>query len=71
MASPQSGLFADGPIPDRVAATVPLKIITSNIPNAGRGLAVTAPVKAGELIFSIPDPLLSIVSLPTTLTVSV
>jgi hypothetical protein len=56
------GLFCGGPIPKRVSQCVPLKIVESSIPKAGRGLAVEADVKAGDLIFSIPQPLLNIVS---------
>lgn len=49
-------------LPRRVNAAVPLKIATSTIPGAGRGLFVLEDVKAGDIIFSIAEPLICVVS---------
>lgn len=49
-------------IPSRVKCNVPLKIETSTIKEAGYGVLVSEKVKAGDLVFSIADPFLNIVS---------
>jgi hypothetical protein len=48
-------------IPSRVNCKIPLSVEKSKIPGAGRGVFIHKEVKAGELIFSIDQPLLSIV----------
>jgi hypothetical protein len=48
-------------IPNRVKANVDLQARVSQIHGAGRGLFVKQAVKAGDLIFSIKHPVLSIV----------
>jgi hypothetical protein len=48
-------------IPSRVKSSVSLKIATSNIPGAGRGMFVLGDVAAGDVIFTIPRPLLLMV----------
>jgi hypothetical protein len=48
-------------IPSRVNCKIPLKVEKSKIPGAGRGVFILKDVKAGDLIFSIDKPLLSIV----------
>jgi len=50
-------------IPSRVKCKIPLRVEESKIPGAGRGVFIFKDVKAGELIFSIDKPLLSIVGL--------
>ena len=50
-------------IPSRVNGKIPLRVEESKIPGAGRGVFILKDVKAGELIFSIARPLLSIVGL--------
>ncbi|KAE9370083.1 SET domain-containing protein [Stipitochalara longipes BDJ] len=45
----------------RVKATVPLEVRLSTIPGAGRGMFVSEPILAQELIFSISKPLVCIV----------
>jgi hypothetical protein len=54
--------FACDTIPSRVKQYVPLKVATSSISGAGRGLFVLKDVAAGDLLFSIPFPALNIVS---------
>lgn len=49
-------------IPSRIKSQKSLVVKTSSIDGAGRGIFTTEPVKAGELIFSIPNPHLSIAS---------
>lgn len=49
-------------IPLRVSHRESLKLGESKIPGAGRGLFVMRDVKAGELVFEVPNVLLSIVS---------
>jgi hypothetical protein len=50
-------------IPSRVDAKKDLKISKSQIHDAGRGLFSREDIKAGELIFTVPQPLLNIVHL--------
>lgn len=53
----------NGPeIPERVHCSVPMHMATSTFEGAGRGIFVTQDVEAGELVFSIARPHLSIVS---------
>ncbi|KAE9366686.1 SET domain-containing protein [Stipitochalara longipes BDJ] len=61
MASTKGALAPGSAFPFNVNSRVPLEIITSTIPNAGRGLALLGEIKKGELIFSISKPLLCIV----------
>jgi hypothetical protein len=57
--------FAYNTIPSRVKQHVPLKVTSSSIPGAGRGLFVLKDVAAGDLLFTIPFPALNIVSQST------
>jgi hypothetical protein len=50
-------------IPPRVKCSAALKVQPSSIPDAGHGLFTVKAVKAGELIFAISKPLLTMVSL--------
>jgi hypothetical protein len=61
MASTKGSLAPGSAFPFHVNSRVPLEIITSTIPNAGRGLALLGEVKESDLIFSISKPLLCIV----------
>jgi hypothetical protein len=47
-------------IPKRIKCFVPLKVDTSNI--EGRGLFALKAIKAGEFVFSITNPLVTVVS---------
>ena len=49
-------------IPERVDVKKAIEIVQSLIPNAGRGLIAREDIKEGELIFSIPRPLIIVVS---------
>ncbi|KAE9370084.1 hypothetical protein N431DRAFT_559368 [Stipitochalara longipes BDJ] len=48
-------------IPERVRGNVPLRVDTSYIPGAGRGLFVMEDVVAGDVLFTIDNPLLLVV----------
>lgn len=52
----------DSQVPARVDCSVPMHIATSTFEGAGRGIFVTQDVEAGDLVFSISRPHLSIVS---------
>ncbi|KAH8593899.1 hypothetical protein B0O99DRAFT_472990, partial [Bisporella sp. PMI_857] len=49
-------------LPSRVHPTVMLEVGVSGIPRAGRGIFIQSDVKAGDLIFSIKNPLLCVVN---------
>lgn len=49
-------------IPERVSSQVPLKVMKSQIKRKGNSVIVVEGVKAGDLIFSVKQPLLNIVS---------
>ncbi|KAH7419545.1 hypothetical protein BKA64DRAFT_699570 [Cadophora sp. MPI-SDFR-AT-0126] len=59
--TPQS-MSTEYEIPERVKSDLTLQLRTSNIPGAGRGLFVLQDVKAGELLFEVPNVLFSTVS---------
>jgi hypothetical protein len=52
--------YKDNDIPKRIKCLVPLKVDTSNI--EGRGLFALKASKAGEFVFSITNPLVTVVS---------
>jgi hypothetical protein len=47
-------------IPSRIRQYIPLKIATSTIDGAGRGMFALKDASAGDLLFTIPRPLLNI-----------
>ena len=60
-ASTGMGLSRTSKVPDRAIENIELEVKTSHIIGAGRGIFATDKVKAGDTIFSIRHPVLSMV----------
>jgi hypothetical protein len=52
--------YKDNGIPNRVKCFVPLKVDTSNI--EGRGIFALKAIKAGKIVFSVTNPLITVVN---------
>jgi hypothetical protein len=57
-----SGATESSTVPNRVTCYVPIKAVPSTIEGAGRGLFVEKDVTAGDLLFSIKQPLVRVVN---------
>jgi hypothetical protein len=65
-----SQMYQNHTIPSRINTTVHLTLGQSNITEAGRGLFVSEPVLAQDLIFKVTKPMLCIVCILESLSSS-